>query len=480
MKRSDISVVAVIYAICLFFFILTLDLPEEAQTYPLCLIAGLFFLNTVYIGRALLVYRRERAMEDDIAQAFGSFQARQFFGSVALGVLYMVLLWLVGFYVSTILYLTAAMLLLQDLDKDTVDFAFNYDDTLKEPVLLPARYPNLLVNGTSGIAVGLATNIPPHNPGEVIDAVIAVLEDPSVSLEEILRILPAPDFPTGGYLMDSPEIREAYETGRGKLTVRAKTHFEELKNGKKLIVITEIPYLVNKQRLIGKIAPQVHRTGKAVFACIHRDIVRDAFRPEVVLRFALRAMERQVVHILMQQAGACGIPSPEQFDVIPQAAVKRVRRFGNFRLVAEIRIDIDRRDIFGDKSFQCRACVRKIGFHIIQDGKQPFTVRVFPQKLHVRFRKVPYRGGGADDIRITVLIPAVVFFPPVFRLFRAAGAGSGQKENREQYRHHSFHHIFLLSDAWPPVSPETRPPRTIVIIPLRISVCPEKRRDSPA
>ena len=113
MKRSDISVVAVIYAICLFFFILTLDLPEEAQTYPLCLIAGLFFLNTVYIGRALLVYRRERAMEDDIAQAFGSFQARQFFGSVALGVLYMVLLWLVGFYVSTILYLTAAMLFLR-------------------------------------------------------------------------------------------------------------------------------------------------------------------------------------------------------------------------------------------------------------------------------------------------------------------------------------------------------------------------------
>ena len=161
----------------------------------------------------------------------------------------------------------AAMLLLQDLEKDTVDFAFNYDDTLKEPVLLPARYPNLLVNGTSGIAVGLATNIPPHNPAEAIDAVIAVLEDPSISLDDLMRILPAPDFPTGGYLMDSPEIREAYETGRGKLTVRAKTHFEEFKNGKKLIVITEIPYAVNKALCLQRINALVEEK-RALFAGI--------------------------------------------------------------------------------------------------------------------------------------------------------------------------------------------------------------------
>ncbi len=113
MKRSDISVVAVIYAVCLLFFFLTLDLPGEAQTYPLCLIAGLFFLNTVYIVRAAFIYRMERKMEDDISQAFGTFQTRQFAGSVFLGVLYMVLLWLAGFYISTVLYLAAAMLFLR-------------------------------------------------------------------------------------------------------------------------------------------------------------------------------------------------------------------------------------------------------------------------------------------------------------------------------------------------------------------------------
>ena len=113
MKRSDVGVVAFVYAICLLCFVLTMDLPEEAQTYPLCLIAGLFILNTIYIGRALLAYSREKSMEDDISVSFGSFQPRQFFGSVALGVLYMVLLWLIGFYIATILYLAAAMLFLR-------------------------------------------------------------------------------------------------------------------------------------------------------------------------------------------------------------------------------------------------------------------------------------------------------------------------------------------------------------------------------
>ncbi|MBO6002209.1 MAG: tripartite tricarboxylate transporter TctB family protein [Desulfovibrio sp.] len=113
MKRSDIGVVAVIYAICLLFFVMTLNLPEQAQTYPLCLLAGLFFLNTVYIGRAVLAYRRDKAMVDDVSESFGTFQAGQFFGTVALGVLYMVLLWLAGFYISTVLYMLAAMLFLR-------------------------------------------------------------------------------------------------------------------------------------------------------------------------------------------------------------------------------------------------------------------------------------------------------------------------------------------------------------------------------
>jgi len=113
MKRSDISVVTVIYAVCLLFFVMTIRLPEAAQTYPLCLIAGLFFLNTLYIGKAVLIYHKEKTMEDDIGQAFGAFQPRQFFGSAALGILYMFLLWLAGFYISTILYMVAAMLYLR-------------------------------------------------------------------------------------------------------------------------------------------------------------------------------------------------------------------------------------------------------------------------------------------------------------------------------------------------------------------------------
>lgn len=159
----------------------------------------------------------------------------------------------------------AATRLLMDIEKDTVDHANNFDDTLKEPVLLPGRFPNLLINGTSGIAIGLATNIPPHNPREAIDAVIAVMEDPSITLDELMKIIPAPDFPTGGYLLRSDEIRLAYETGRGKLVMRAKTHFEPQKNGKTYIVITEMPYQVNKASALEKIYA-VTQEKKALFA----------------------------------------------------------------------------------------------------------------------------------------------------------------------------------------------------------------------
>ena len=158
----------------------------------------------------------------------------------------------------------AAMQILRDIDKDTVPFMLNFDDTMKEPELLPGRFPNLLVNGASGIAVGLATNIPTHNPGEAIDAAIALMEKPSISLDELMKIIPAPDFPTGGYLLNSPEIREAYETGRGKLVMRAKTHIEEQKNGKSLIVIDEIPYGLNKAAMLQRIY-EVTQEKKALF-----------------------------------------------------------------------------------------------------------------------------------------------------------------------------------------------------------------------
>ena len=161
----------------------------------------------------------------------------------------------------------AALLLLKDIDKDTVDYTWNFDDTLKEPTLLPGRFPNLLVNGANGIAVGLATSIPPHNPVEAIDAVVAVLDNPRIKIPDLLKIMPAPDFPTGGFLLDSPEIAQSYETGRGKLIMRARTHFEEVKNGKTRIVIDEFPYQINKAACLSKIL-ELTQEKKALFSAV--------------------------------------------------------------------------------------------------------------------------------------------------------------------------------------------------------------------
>ena len=155
-----------------------------------------------------------------------------------------------------------SMEMLADINKDTVDFVPNFDETEREPVVLPSRFPNLLCNGTSGIAVGMATNIPPHNIKEVIAAVVKiidnrVLEDRNTDLEEIMGIIKGPDFPTGATILGRSGIEEAYRTGRGKIKVRAVTNIEALPNGKNKIIITEIPYLVNKARLIEKIAELV-------------------------------------------------------------------------------------------------------------------------------------------------------------------------------------------------------------------------------
>lgn len=158
-----------------------------------------------------------------------------------------------------------AMELLRDLDKETVDFQPNYDESLQEPVVLPARFPNLLVNGSSGIAVGMATNIPPHNLGEAIDAACVMLDNPDCTVDDLLKVMPGPDFPTGGIIMGRKGIREAYETGRGSLTIRSTCRIEEGKNGKKSIVVSEIPYQVNRTKLLEKIA----------------DLIRDKKLPEI-------------------------------------------------------------------------------------------------------------------------------------------------------------------------------------------------------
>ena len=146
-----------------------------------------------------------------------------------------------------------AMEMLRDIEKDTVPFRLNFDDTLKEPDMLPSRFPNLLVNGANGIAVGLATNIPTHNLGEAVRAVVAQMEDPDISLDDLLAIMPGPDFPTGGILLANEELRRGYETGRSKLTLRARVHVEDGSAGRKLLVITEIPYQINKSAMLEKI-----------------------------------------------------------------------------------------------------------------------------------------------------------------------------------------------------------------------------------
>jgi DNA gyrase subunit A len=150
-----------------------------------------------------------------------------------------------------------AAFLLADIDKDTVDFQDNYDGKDKEPTVLPARFPNMLVNGAGGIAVGMATNIPPHNLGEVIDGTLALIENPDISMEQLMEIIPAPDFPTGGQILGRSGARKAYLEGRGSVIIRAKTHIEELRKDRWAIVIDEIPYQVNKATMIEKIAELV-------------------------------------------------------------------------------------------------------------------------------------------------------------------------------------------------------------------------------
>ena len=158
-----------------------------------------------------------------------------------------------------------SMMMIEDINKDTVDFTPNFDETEKEPTVLPSRYPNLLVNGTTGIAVGMATNIPPHNLGEVIDAVVRIIdneiEEKPTTIDELMGIIKGPDFPTGGVILGTAGISEAYRTGRGKIKVRAVTDIEPMDNGKNRIVVTELPYLVNKARLIEKIA-DLHKEKK--------------------------------------------------------------------------------------------------------------------------------------------------------------------------------------------------------------------------
>lgn len=165
----------------------------------------------------------------------------------------------------------------------------NFDGTEREPLVLPARFPNLLVNGTTGIAVGMATNIPPHNLGETIDAVDMLMENPEASVTDLMSVIPGPDFPTGALVMGKSGIRRAYETGKGSITLRAKTHIEEMAGGKERIVVTELPYMVNKARLVEHIVRLNHEKRIEGLTAVRDESNREGIRVVIEVRRDLSA-----------------------------------------------------------------------------------------------------------------------------------------------------------------------------------------------
>lgn len=233
--------------------------------------------------------------------------------------------------------------MLADIDKDTVDFSPNYDDRLKEPDVLPTHFPNILVNGSTGIAVGMATNIPPHNMGEVIDGMCALIDNPQATLEDVMQYIKGPDFPTGGIIMGRSGIRAAYATGRGRIQVRARAEIEEEKNGRFKIVVTELPYQVNKARLIESIADLVkekrlegisniedHSDREGMHIVI--DIKRDA-SPQIVLNHLYNETQMQTTFGVIMLAIVRGEPKTlnllqilqEYIDFQKQVIVRRTR-----------------------------------------------------------------------------------------------------------------------------------------------------------
>ncbi|MFO7318611.1 MAG: DNA gyrase subunit A [Bacillota bacterium] len=250
-----------------------------------------------------------------------------------------------------------AMEMLRDIDKDTVNFVPNFDDSLEQPETLPARFPNLLVNGATGIAVGMSTNIPPHNLGEVIDAIVELIDNPDATVADLMKHVKGPDFPTGALILGREGIREAYETGRGRLTMRARTRIEPLQGGRHRIVITEIPYMVNKAALVEKIAQLHHekkvdgitalrdesdRSGMRIVIELRRDV-----NPNIVLNQLLKHSQLQ-----------------ETFSVIMLALVNGEPKVLNLKAMLEHYLDYQREVITRRTRFELRRAEERA--HILE------------------------------------------------------------------------------------------------------------------
>ena len=224
-----------------------------------------------------------------------------------------------------------AVEMLRDIEKKTVDFYPNFDDTREQPVVLPSRYPNLLVNGSDGIAVGMATSIPPHNLGEVIDGTIALLDNPDMDIDELIEYIPAPDYPTGALIMGRSGIKKAYKTGKGNAIIRSRTEIEEMPNGKSRIIVTEIPYQVNKAKLIESIAELVKQKRIEGISDVHEQSDRDGMRivievkkdvsPQVVLNLLFKHTQMQISNPMIMLALVDGTPKMLNLKEILEAYI---------------------------------------------------------------------------------------------------------------------------------------------------------------
>ena len=225
-----------------------------------------------------------------------------------------------------------AVEMLRDIEKKTVDFYPNFDDTREQPVVLPSRYPNLLVNGSDGIAVGMATSIPPHNLGEVIDGTIALLDNPDMDIDELIEYIPAPDYPTGALIMGRSGIKKAYKTGKGNAIIRSRTEIEEMPGGKSRIIVTEIPYQVNKAKLIESIAELVKQKRIEGISDVHEQSDRDGMRivievkkdvsPQVVLNLLFKHTQMQISNPMIMLALVDGTPKMLNLKEILEAYIK--------------------------------------------------------------------------------------------------------------------------------------------------------------
>src|SRR5277367_1520471 len=254
--------------------------------------------------------------------------------------------------------------MLRDLDADTVDFAPNYDGSRREPLVLPSRFPNLLVNGSSGIAVGMATNIPPHNLTEVVEAAVLLIEKPDATLKDLMKLVPGPDLPTGGYIAGREGIEQAYRTGRGTFTMRAKAAVEQVGKDRENIVITEIPYQVNKSRLIERIADLVHSKKIEGISDVRDESDRDGMRvvieikrgeePKIILNHLYKLTQMQESFGMILLAIVNG--QPRELGLLPL-----------LKLFIEHRIEVVRRRTqFELRKAEAREQIL-IGYHIALD-----------------------------------------------------------------------------------------------------------------